>query len=97
MSRNYADIKIKEPVTSINGKLSDAKNDRYLSDTRDRKWLSRWVAIVVSLWLLLVYLLLLQKSPLSDTVLIITLTTTTIKILGLPLVVLLNLFPKPEK
>lgn len=87
-------------IDRIVGKAKDHVADRYVSDTRDRKWLSRWVAIVVSIWLLLVYFLLIRNEArihLSDPVLIAVITTTTINILGLPLVVLLNLFPKREK
>jgi hypothetical protein len=70
---------------------------RLNSDTSAREWLARWTAVVVAVWLLLVYFILIGNDKyfkLSDTVLITLVTTTTLNVLGLPIIVLRNLFPE---
>jgi hypothetical protein len=73
-------------------------NERYKSDTRDRKWLAEWVVALVSIWLLFVLLILINKETLklSDTVLVALLGTTTLNIIGLSAIVLRGHF-KIEK
>lgn len=68
---------------------------RYDQNTKDRKWLTKWAAIVVSAWLFLVLVILALNHcllKLSDSVLITLLTTTTFNILGLTFIVLKGLF-----
>jgi hypothetical protein len=75
---------------------SSLKSDRYKQDTKARGWLSRWVAWVVSLWLLAVILILVLNEPLhlniSDIVRCTLLGTTSANVLGLPYIVLKGLF-----
>lgn len=91
----------KKEAEDWNIRSEKAKLDRFQSDSKSRGWLTYWVAIVVSLWLLVVIALLIGimyyfKQPLSDNVLIALLTTTTLNILGLPLIILKGLFPAAE-
>lgn len=76
--------------------LKEQQKKRYDQDTRHRGVLAKWVMFVVSIWLFLVMALLFTNCFLSerlDTAIIIALlTTTTINILGLPLIILRNLF-----
>ena len=78
----------------------DLINERYAQDTKERKLLSHWVTIVVSLWLLFVLAILslnrLLELKLSDTVLCMLLGTTTINILGLAYIVLKGLFDRKQ-
>jgi hypothetical protein len=67
------------------------ENQRYLSDTRDRRWLATWTAYVVSIWLGLIILILVLNYwlfHLTDTVLVTLLGTTTLNVLGLTAIVL---------
>jgi hypothetical protein len=80
----------------------DLENERYASDTIDRKWLAEWSAIVVSLWLFFVLIIVAYNKEhfnLSDSVLNVLLGTTTLNILGLMYIVLRGHFyaPKQEK
>lgn len=63
---------------------------RYGSDTRDRKWLAKWTAYVVSIWLFAVIIIVSCSKclSLSDTVIITLLGTTTLNVLGLSFIVL---------
>ncbi len=102
MSKDLKDIIEKEPNGTEGGdtdidsgdlrsQLNQKILERYQSDTHDRRWLAKWTAIVVSIWLLLVYgILVLNDSHvhLSETVLITLISTTTLNVIGLPLVVL---------
>ncbi len=78
----------------------DNGKERYDQDTKERKLLSHWVIIVVSLWLLFVLAILslnrLLELKLSDTVLCMLLGTTTINILGLAYIVLKGLFDRKQ-
>lgn len=70
-----------------------AELQRYLKDTRDRGWLAKWTAWVVSAWLFLVITILYFNKNyfclfLSDTVLVALLGTTTLNVLGLSFIVL---------
>lgn len=68
------------------------RNDRFRSDTNDRKWLAKWTAWVVSVWLGGVLVILVSNKflciQLSDFVLTALLGTTTLNVLGLSFIVL---------
>lgn len=66
-------------------------NHRYSSDTNDRKWLAKWTAVVVSIWLVGVMVILMLNELffcLTEGVLISLLGTTTLNVLGLSFIVL---------
>lgn len=72
-----------------------AKIQRLFDDNKGRKNYAKWVAWVVSIWLLSVLLILTLNYcffHLSDSVLIALLGTTTLNILGLPYIVLRGYF-----
>lgn len=69
----------------------ELENERYNSDTRDRKWLAEWSATIVSVWLFLVFIILVSNHRslhLSDNVINVLLGTTTLNVLGLMYIVL---------
>lgn len=80
-------------------------NERYQKDTKWRDKLSCWVIVTDSLWLIFVAIVLCvngSKLPLSDSVLIMLLGTTTANVLGLAYIVLKGQFSnnthsKPRK
>lgn len=65
---------------------------RYYSDTKDRKWLALWTALIVTIWLLAVLMILVFNEifnmKLTENVLITLLSTTTLNVLGLSFIVL---------
>lgn len=73
--------------------------DRYKQDTDHRRNCVYWVLGVVSAWLLGVFALLCnhKTANLPEYVLITLLGTTTLNILGLPLIILKSLFPTPKE
>jgi hypothetical protein len=75
--------------------------ERYADTSSLRRRTAKWVMWIVSLWLAAVIVVLvcagLEWITLSNRVLIALLTTTTVNILGLPLVVLRGLYPKEEE
>lgn len=81
-------------------KMKDLENERFKSDTKDRKWLAKWTAYVVSIWLGLVLLILFSNNffslNLSDTVLVALLGTTTLNVLGLSFIVLKGHFQSSQ-
>jgi hypothetical protein len=84
MIRKEEEKEIHSTVNLAKIQLSNVVTDRYMADTKDRKWLSKWVAIVVSVWLVMVYFLLIENNTiahLSDGVLIALITTTTLNYL----------------
>lgn len=94
-NKNYIhqkDLDIDSDELKVQRKLKELEADRYNSDTKDRKWLAVWTAIVVSVWLLIVLLILIFNRILcvylSDRVLITLLGTTTLNVLGLSFIVL---------
>ena len=90
-ARQSEDIDIDSENLAIQKQLRRLEAMRYSSDTIDRKWLAKWTAIVVSVWLLTVLLILLfnkRHIGLGDTVLIALLGTTTLNVLGLSYIVL---------
>jgi len=86
------DIDIDSDELDAQKKLKALEAFRYSSDTRDRKWLALWTAIVVTLWLTVVLLILIFNKrwqlDLHDTVLVALLGTTTLNVLGLSFIVL---------
>lgn len=69
----------------------DLEDERYASDTKDRKWLAEWSATLVSIWLFFVFIILIKNNDsvhLSDAVLNVLLGTTTLNVLGLMYIVL---------
>ncbi|ALR29779.1 hypothetical protein ATE47_04240 [Chryseobacterium sp. IHB B 17019] len=86
------DLDIDSDDLKVQIKLKQLEQQRYASDTIDRKWLAIWTAAIVSLWLLLVIAILILNKilniGLSDTVLVTLLGTTTINVLGLSFIVL---------
>jgi len=90
LSRQDLDIDSDGLVVQV--KMKNLENKRYESDTKDRKWLAIWTAVVVSIWLSSVLILLvfneLKRICLSDTVLVALLGTTTLNVLGLSFIVL---------
>jgi hypothetical protein len=76
--------------------LKDQVRKRFDDNTRHRGTLVYWVMWIVSVWLFLVICVVslsgLKLFTLSESVLITILTTTTVNILGLPLIILRGLF-----
>jgi hypothetical protein len=74
----------------LNMQLRYLRNERFRSDTLDRKWLAVWATLIVTSWLIAVILILVNKDKfhLSDTVLVALLATTTLNVLGLSYIVL---------
>lgn len=74
----------------LNAQKKKLEYQRYSSDTRDRRWLAIWAAVVVTLWLGAVLIILVNSSclNLSEAVLITLLGTTTLNVLGLTFIVL---------
>ncbi len=75
-------------------------NNRFRQDTQVRLKLTHWAMNVVSVYLLLVFILLVFNHNflfLSDTVLSVLLGTTTANILGLMFIVLHGYFPSQDK
>lgn len=71
------------------------------SDIEDRKWLAKWSACIVTIWLVVVITILVTNNYyslyLSDAVLITLLGTTTLNILGLSFIVLRGHFSSSQK
>ncbi len=85
------ELDIDSESLDIQKDLKRLENNRYHSDTKDRKWLAKWTAFVVTIWLTSVLLILVfneDKICLSDKVLITLLGTTTLNVLGLSFIVL---------
>ena len=91
-----------EPIIGYNpdsqplSKQEESYNDRYKQDTAHRKTLVIWVMCVVSIWLIAV-LAITILCQVSDNVKITLLATTTVNILGLPLIILKGLFNDEKK
>lgn len=70
--------------------------ERFLQDTKQRKQLVVWMMVVISVWLLCTLFIVTFNSLLhfniSDTVLTVLLATTTANVLGLPIIILKDLF-----
>jgi|GEM_PF-4430834 hypothetical protein len=76
-------------------KNEQAKLKRYNQDTDFRKIFCVWIMWIIPAWLLAVILILLFKK-LNTAVLTTLLGTTTVTVLGLPYIVLKNLFPEGQ-
>lgn len=71
------------------------ENQRYRDDTQNRKKLTIWAATVVSMYLVVVFAMLMLNHNyfhLSETVLSVLLGTTTLNVLGLMYIVLKGYF-----
>lgn len=70
--------------------------ERFLQDTKQRKQLVVWMMVVISVWLFFTLFIVIFNSLLhfniSDTVLTVLLATTTANVLGLPIIILKDLF-----
>lgn len=90
------DIDSEELNEQVKGKKLE--NERFFSDTKDRRWLAKWVSCAVSFWLGFVIFILISNELLyiclSDGVLIALLGTTTFNVLGLMYIVLRGHFSK---
>lgn len=65
--------------------------NRFKQDTKDRSKLAYWTFGIISFWLVFVFVLLLIND-LPNSVFITLLTTTTVNIIGLPIIVLSGYF-----
>jgi hypothetical protein len=75
--------------------LEGLKKQRFQFNTKLRSYLSRWASLVVSFWLLLVFIILAFNNTrfcLSDSVLITLLTTTTVNVIGIVAIAMTDLF-----
>ncbi|GEM_PF-4989653 len=72
-------------------------NDAKKSTLDLRVRICYWVMALVTVYLLFVGYIIHNIEELSDAVLIALLTTTTINVLGLPLMIILSLFPKGKE
>lgn len=75
------------------------RNERYQEDTKHRRNLSTWAAVIVSIWLISVLFILsfnTDKLRLSDTVIVALLSTTTLNVLGMMVIVLRGLFDEKD-
>lgn len=72
------------------------KTERYIQDTGHRHTLILWMMTIVSLWLMAVIFIVafngLLNLSINDTVMVTLLATTTANVLGLPLIILKDLF-----
>ena len=103
------DSKVQKAITKAIIKISGNKRNiqelvrlkRY-NDTSDlRKHSAYWVMVVVSFWLILVVSIVFfcgfECMKLEPSVIIALLTTTSVNIIGLPLVLLQGLYPKEKE
>lgn len=91
-------IDTEDPDSNNKEKQLKATVARFLEDTILRKNLAYWSATVVTGWLVCVMFTVWgQKWPISDTVMIALLGTTTLNILGLSYIVLNGLFGQESK
>mgnify|MGYP006436838779 CR=1 FL=1 len=75
--------------------LKSLKKKRFDDNTRLRKTLSKWAFVILSVWILFVMIVLLFNETIfciSDNVLITLLSTSTIKIIGIVLIVMKDIF-----
>jgi len=97
----FNDADIDEAVYDIKSwnKEITPEKQRYIEDTKLRSCLVYIFSIIIFLWLASVISILyfnnnLLNLKLSDNVLIVLLTTTTINTIGMMLIILRNLFPQ---
>ena len=73
----------------------NAKTDRVLENTKNRKCFAYWTFVIISLWLIATVWLL-EKNFLPQGVYIALLTTTTLNVIGLPAIVLRGFFSNDD-
>jgi hypothetical protein len=84
----------------LEDRLGSAKVGRFLEDTKLRRHLTYIFAFIIFLWLAAVVSILyfnfnFLNLNLSENVLITLLTTSSVNVIGMMLIILKNLFPKP--
>ena len=84
----------------LEDRLGSAKVGRFLEDTKLRRHLTYIFSFIIFMWLGSVISILyfndnLLKLNLSENVLITLLTTSCVNVIGMMLIILKNLFPKP--
>ena len=97
-SPSSADLKKK--AKELENDLTQTNIDLNQTNIRLKNGICCWVKYVVSIYLIFIGIVVASiayNKGLSDTVLIALLTTTTINILGLPLMIILSLFPNIKK
>ena len=97
---NNKDLDIDSDDLKLQRKMKELEVEKFDSDIKDRKWLAKWSAVVVSIWLILVVVILFLNKcllNLSDAVLMTLLGTTTLNILGLSFIVLRGHFGTTNK
>jgi predicted anti-sigma-YlaC factor YlaD len=84
-----------------NESLATQEKERYKQDTRQRKFLARWVVWATSIWLGVVLVIIFFQGfsliTLDNTVVNVLLATTTVNVLGLAYIVLEGLFGKSKR
>lgn len=75
------------------------ENEDLRNNIQLRKYLAYWSFGIISVWIVIVAIILFDNKclELSENIIITMLVTTTANILGLPIIVLRNLFPSKEK
>lgn len=99
------DSKARKAIIKISGNQRNIQElvrlKRYNDTSELRKHSAYWVMVVVSFWLLLVVSIVFfcgfECMKLEPSVIIALLTTTTVNIIGLPLVLLQGLYPKEKE
>lgn len=96
VNSNKSDKDIDSDPLEMQMERKRLEDDRFRSDTHDRRWLARWSAGLVSLWLYAVICIVAsgQFLNISDQVLITLLATTTLNVLGISYIVLRGHFEK---
>lgn len=77
--------------------MEEQEADRFGKDTKLRKILAIWTMIIISGWLVCVFLILILCQQLKSDVIITLLATTTMNVLGLPKIILEGLFNHQKK
>lgn len=84
-----------------NESMATQEKERYKQDTRQRKFLARWVVWATSIWLGVVLVIIFFQGfnliKLDNMVVNVLLATTTINVLGLAYIVLEGLFGKSRR
>lgn len=95
--KNFPTSKEKKP-TSHKDFREWLKNEDLWNNIKLRKVLAYWSFGIISAWIILVAIVLFDNKclELSENIIITMLVTTTANILGLPIIVLKNLFPAQD-
>ena len=96
--RNFPTSKEKKPTSNKNIR-EWLENEDLWNNIKLRKVLAYWSFGIITAWIILVAIVLFDNKclELSENIIITMLVTTTANILGLPIIVLRNLFPSKEK